>query len=100
MGTWLAEKDIQEDAAVIDQVDAEVDGRLRRVRFGPDGSSDVTTSQRTSLVTMAIAAHQSHRELSEWVALEGLDSRDLAFAQILLAGGSQPADEIVGEEEG
>lgn len=100
LGTRRARQDIKENAAVVHQVDVEADRGLRESGFGPDRSTDVVASQRPGLVTMSFAAHQSHGELSERIALEGRDPRDLIFRQILLSADPQPAGEIVGEKEG
>jgi hypothetical protein len=60
LGTRRARQDIKENAAIIHQVDVEVDRGLREIGFEPDGSTDVVASQRPGLVTMSIAAYQSH----------------------------------------
>jgi hypothetical protein len=100
LGTPPACQDIQDNAAITDQVDVEVDRGLRELGFEPEGSTDVVASQRPGLVPMSIAAYQSHGELSKRIALEGLDPLDFIFGQILLSRGPQPAGEIVGEKEG
>ena len=58
--TGRARQDIKENAAIIAQVDVEVDRGLREIGLEPDGSTDVFASQRRGLVTMSTAACQSH----------------------------------------
>lgn len=77
LGTRRARHDVNQNAVISHHVDVEADWGLREIGFEPDGSTDVGASQRPGLVAMPIAAYESHRELSERSALEGLEPRDL-----------------------